>query len=115
MSISDDDMLRAPRARLLARGCELRERVLRVRKDLRRDHEPLPRAFADAAVAVENDRVLEAIKDTATMELAHIDHALARLDAGTFGLCERCGTPIDSGRLNAVPYATRCSACETRR
>ena len=32
----------------------------------------------------------------------------ARIDEGTFGLCERCGKPIDPERLEALPYATLC-------
>jgi DnaK suppressor protein len=46
--------------------------------------------------------------------LRQIAAALARLDAGTFGRCERCGKPIPEGRLDAIPYATRCAACEAK-
>lgn len=37
-----------------------------------------------------------------------IDRALARLDAGTYGICERCGRPIAPERLEALPFATLC-------
>jgi DnaK suppressor protein len=109
-----DDTLREARARLHTRAAELRERIGRVRADLRRDYEPLPRDSAEAAIALENDEVLEAIQATARTELAHVQHALANIDAGVFGRCERCGDPIEAARLVAVPYATRCGACETR-
>ena len=115
MEIHDDDNIRLARARLLARGAELRERINRVRADLRRDKEPLPADFADAAVRLENDEVLQAIETAATSELGHIDHALASLDAGTFGRCESCGKRIEAARLAVVPYAVRCPDCETRR
>lgn len=49
--------------------------------------------------------------------LAEVRKALARLDAGTFGRCERCDRPIGKARLTAVPYAGRCISCaniETR-
>lgn len=36
--------------------------------------------------------------------LNEIDHALRKMDEGTFGLCERYGTPISRARLQAVPY-----------
>jgi RNA polymerase-binding protein DksA len=44
--------------------------------------------------------------------LDEIDAAQARLAAGTFGVCERCGKPIPLTRLRAVPTARRCVACE---
>jgi DnaK suppressor protein len=37
-----------------------------------------------------------------------IDRALDRIDAGTYGLCARCGRPIEKARLKALPYATLC-------
>lgn len=40
-----------------------------------------------------------------------IDHALRKLDEGTYGLCENCGTAIGAERLAARPYAVRCRAC----
>lgn len=38
-------------------------------------------------------------------QLAEIDHALAKFDAGTYGLCEQCGRPIPVARLRALPEA----------
>ena len=55
-----DDTLRATRTRLLARGAELRERIRRVRADLRREQDPLPRDSADAALDSDNDGVANA-------------------------------------------------------
>ena len=37
-----------------------------------------------------------------------IDRALERIDEGTYGLCERCGRPIEKARIKALPYATLC-------
>src|SRR5581483_3672253 len=41
-------------------------------------------------------------------ELADVDHALRRLDDGTYGVCEACGKPIDEARLEALPAARFC-------
>lgn len=41
-----------------------------------------------------------------------IDEALARLDEGHYGICERCGQPIGPERLEAVPYAAYCITCQ---
>ena len=42
------------------------------------------------------------------------DRALARIDAGTYGVCESCGTPIGKARLLAFPRATLCVRCKQR-
>lgn len=51
----------------------------------------------------------------AVAHLEEIDRALARIDAGTYGLCEVCGQPIGAPRLTALPTATRCIRCQAAR
>ncbi len=46
--------------------------------------------------------------------LDQCQHALARLNAGTYGNCESCAEPIGKGRLLAFPRATMCVTCKTR-
>jgi RNA polymerase-binding transcription factor DksA len=41
-------------------------------------------------------------------ELGDVEHALRRLDDGTYGTCEACGRTIDAGRLEALPAARFC-------
>ena len=41
-------------------------------------------------------------------ELADVEHALQRLDDGTYGTCEACGKPIGDERLEAMPAARFC-------
>jgi len=41
-------------------------------------------------------------------ELDDVEHALRRLDDGSYGTCEACGRPIDDGRLEAMPAARFC-------
>jgi DnaK suppressor protein len=40
--------------------------------------------------------------------LGKIDRALTRMDDGTYGLCSRCGKPIEKARLKALPYVDLC-------
>jgi DnaK suppressor protein len=40
--------------------------------------------------------------------MGKIDRALARMDEGTYGLCSRCGKPIEKARLKALPYVDLC-------
>ena len=46
--------------------------------------------------------------------LAASSRALARIDEGTFGVCESCGQPIGKARLQAFPRATLCVSCKQR-
>lgn len=55
----------------------------------------------------------DALLTQSGQRLADIAAALARLDAGTYGLCVRCGEPIASARLEARPYARTCISCAT--
>lgn len=53
--------------------------------------------------------------DDAHRELEALDRAAARVDAGGYGVCGRCGAVIGAERLEALPAAETCIACATRR
>lgn len=44
-----------------------------------------------------------------------VEHALTRIDAGSYGICERCGEPIPVARLEVLPYTTFCVECSRLR
>lgn len=44
--------------------------------------------------------------------LDKVDHALAAIAKGTYGICENCGDPINKARLLALPYSTMCIRCK---
>lgn len=48
------------------------------------------------------------ILDQVEGELADVENALQRLDAGTYGICEACGKPIGDERLEALPATRFC-------
>ncbi|NYF17745.1 RNA polymerase-binding transcription factor DksA [Microbacterium sp. AK009] len=54
---------------------------------------------------------IEGVRVGVLTELEGIDAALDRVAAGTFGICEVCGTAIPEGRLEVRPTATRCVRC----
>jgi len=56
----------------------------------------------------------EALHENLDMLLAQVSDALAKVDAGTYGLCDACGKPIADARLAALPFATLCIACQSR-
>jgi RNA polymerase-binding transcription factor len=66
---------------------------------------------AAATQVFEQQRDL-ALRDRAIQHLELVDAALARIDAGTFGRCTRCGKPIAAERLEALPWAAWCIDCQ---
>ncbi len=47
--------------------------------------------------------------------LAAVLRAQAKLQEGTYGVCDGCGKPIAAARLDALPWAAECIACASRR
>ena len=54
------------------------------------------------------------ILESVEAELADVEHALRRLDDGTYGTCEACDQPIDDARLEAMPAARLCREDQER-
>ena len=46
--------------------------------------------------------------------LARTERALAKLDNGTYGLCDNCGERISPGRLRALPDGVMCLTCASK-
>jgi len=73
-----------------------------------------PQDPADAGTNLaESDRA-EAILAAAKARRVLVLEALARMDAGCYGLCRDCGKPVPDGRLEAKPEAARCLACQAK-
>jgi RNA polymerase-binding protein DksA len=62
---------------------------------------------------IERERDL-ALSASARQAVDEIDRALRRMDAGTYGSCERCGKKISVARLEALPFAALCIECKSR-
>jgi len=65
---------------------------------------------AAASHVFEQQRDL-ALRERAVQQLALVDAALVRLNAGTFGRCLRCGKAIAPERMEALPWAEHCIDC----
>jgi len=105
---------------------DLRQRLLDERKTLQAQYEELEAStfatnqseltgemgfdeeYADAGTATfERERDLSLVNNVVDL-MERIDKALAKIEDGTYGLCERCGKPIEKLRLKALPYANLC-------
>jgi DnaK suppressor protein len=52
---------------------------------------------------------------TLTANLVDVEHALEKIDAGTYGNCESCHDEIVAARLEAMPAARFCITCAAKR
>lgn len=67
--------------------------------------------FADSASATAERAEALTLIEQVNQRLSDVEHALARVDDGSYGVCERCGTDIAPTRLEARPMSTRCVEC----
>lgn len=104
-------MHESQRARLTAKQAELQDRVERLTRDQRHADEPVEKDFEEQASQRENDDVVDELLRESRRELQQIIRALARMDAGDYGICVNCGGEIGEGRLSAIPEATHCIKC----
>jgi RNA polymerase-binding transcription factor DksA len=84
--------------------------VVDAARDVATDDEHDPEG---ATIAYERARIT-ALINQADSDAAEIRLALQRIDAGTYGRCEQCGSAIAAERLDARPVARRCLSCANR-
>ena len=105
--------LRAERDQALARLDSLTgdfDSVVAASLDSNADDEHDPEG---ATIAFERSQI-GALTEQVRHHLTEIDAAVARLEAGTYGSCGRCGLPIGEARLEALPAARTCITCASR-
>ena len=64
--------------------------------------------FADSAQVAGQQGANRALAGQLSENLAEVDRALAKMDDGTYGRCERCGKEIGDARLEAMPATRFC-------
>ncbi len=100
----------AARRTLEADRARLREELAGLSVEL-----PEPMTYGSQAAAAtqvfEQQKTL-ALRERAQHQLEQIEAALARLDSGAFGRCQRCGQRIAEERLEALPWAAYCIECQ---
>ena len=86
-------------------------------EELAQDREPGDVQFDEESgegdsMNVERERDL-ALSAQALASVEEIDRALAKIERGTYGVCEKCGERIPSERLQALPHAALCVRCKS--
>lgn len=70
--------------------------------------------FSDRSHSTEERSRLISVVRALRSNLRDVDRALGKIDAGTYGACERCGKPIAPERLEALPWAVLCIDCKQK-
>jgi len=70
------------------------------------------RLGADADKIAHDDFVLLQVNESLYTQLRQVEDALKRLELGDYGRCLGCGGAIPLKRLEAVPWARFCVACQ---
>lgn len=74
------------------------------------DRSPDPGSAEAGSMKFEYEKELSIERNSADL-LSKVEHALKRVAAGTYGICETCGEAIPVARLQVLPYATTCVSC----
>ena len=109
------------RKRLEAERERLEEQIEDYERDLEEarltesssDRSPDPGNAEASSMKLEYAKELSIEQNTLDL-LSKVDRALQRVDAGTYGICESCGTAIPVERLDVLPYSTMCVECAAR-
>jgi RNA polymerase-binding transcription factor DksA len=90
---------------------ELDERLTTITNDVRHSDGEVEKDFEEMATQNENNEVQDFLGNSARVEIAAIKHAISRIDAGDYHLCQTCGEEINAERLKAVPFSVQCIKC----
>jgi RNA polymerase-binding transcription factor DksA len=103
--------LEARKEQLINRLAELNARLHHIEKEL---DGPVTRDVDDQAIEREEDEVLEGMGNAGLLEIRMIEAALARMEAGSYGVCVSCGDEITPQRLDVLPYTPVCRLCSQK-
>ena len=101
-------------APLRAQLQEERERLLAQLRKLGHGPDPdltFDEGFADSSQVTAERGETEALVNKLADSLRDVEHALAKFDSDSYGVCEGCGQPIAPARLEARPEARLCINC----
>jgi RNA polymerase-binding transcription factor DksA len=96
------------KTQLQTRLADLQRRLISIEEELDSHH---AQDWEDLATERESDEVLEGMGLNGQQEIRMIEAALARIDAGDYGHCAKCGDKIGEERLDVLPYTPFCRKC----
>ena len=116
MSVPDGATLAELRSQLERQRAELRREIVSQGADPDGEDAAFVDdvGFSDRSHSTEERSRLISVVRALRSNLRDVERALAKMDAGTYGSCERCGNPIAPERLEALPWAVLCIDCKQK-
>jgi DnaK suppressor protein len=105
-------LLQTERNRLEAELEGIRSRSMDVEGSLPDEGESGDEDTADLAAAMMDKEIDLSVEDEIMDLLNGIDHALEKIEDGTYGICDISGEPIPKSRLELIPWASLTVACQ---
>jgi DnaK suppressor protein len=114
--VLDDAMLTQLREALEEQVGHLRREIVDQGADPDSDEVELSQdsGFSDRSHSTEERSRLISVVKALRSNLRDAEHALAKMEAGSYGTCERCGRPIPLERLEALPWVLLCMECKQK-
>jgi DnaK suppressor protein len=104
----DEDLSAAVRASLEEEQGNLRAQLGEIRGESAELSQDFDENFADSGQVAAEQGEVRVVATTLQEQLDDVEHALKRLDDGSYGTCETCGEPIADARLEAMPATRFC-------
>jgi len=106
------ERLQRLRGYLLEQEASLRQQILSLGMTTRDADVTSSNHMAEDATAAFDQAAAVSLQRGHQLALNEVERALARMTAGTYGVCERCRAQIDFARLKAIPQAALCMTCQ---
>lgn len=97
--------------KLLAQRDEIQREIDRLMSLL--EHGEIDPSEDEADPDVVERETTMALVEALESRKSEVQLALAKIESGGYGVCERCGEPIDPERLKIMPEATMCVRCKS--
>ncbi len=105
----DQDLAATVRASLEEEQRTLKDQLEEMHADAEEDESlSFDENVADSGQVAAEQGEVRVVASTLQEQLDDVEHALQRLDDGTYGTCETCGQPIADARLEAMPATRYC-------
>ncbi len=98
----------AAKQELLKLKEEYETRIAKIEDHIQNPQDDLNEHWEDQAIAYSQNDMRKNLMVEAQQSLNYVNNALSRIEDGSYGKCEVCAEPIESQRLQVLPYATLC-------
>jgi DnaK suppressor protein len=112
---STRERLESERARLLDEAAELagrQQHLAEIRVHTGAGEDGAGADAGDAAAEIFEIELAGWLGENVRAHLEDVSFAIARMEDGSYGMCEKCSSPINRERLRALPWARRCLDCQ---